>query len=178
MLVLRGFDESYTVFSGARQSPAQAPGSESWLVENISLGGFHAVLDDAPGERVKLGALLCAQPEGGDNWLLGVARRFNRLGGQRASLGVQVLSRNALSIELRPRRSGFSAAIAIPAIWLRDGGDAGVERILLPIGGFNVREAVEFQHQNRLLSLTPVELVETGSDYEIGRFHSQSPLTV
>jgi len=61
---------------------------------------------------------------------------------------------------------------------LRDGGDAGVERILLPIGGFNVREAVEFQHQNRLLSLTPVELVETGSDYEIGRFHSQSPLTV
>ncbi|HRF71485.1 MAG TPA: hypothetical protein PL117_01820 [Accumulibacter sp.] len=175
MLVLRGFDESYTVFAGVHPSAASTPKVESWVVENVSLGGFRAYLDDAPELQVKLGALLCAQPDGSGNWLLGVARRFNRIGGRRASLGVQVLSRQAQSIELRPRRSGFSAAIAIPGIWLRDGGEAGVERILLPLGAFNVRESVEFSHDDRRYSLTPVELEETGADYEIGRFHGQAP---
>lgn len=173
MLVLRGFDESYTVFSGVQPSPTDLPNIENWVVENVSLGGFRAYLDDASAVQAKLGALLCAQPEGGQNWLLGVARRFSRDTARRANLGVQVLARQAQSIELRPRRSGFSAAIAIPGIWLCDGGQAGVERIVLPLGGFNVREAVEFSHDGRLYSLRPVDLEETGSDFEIGRFYVQ-----
>ncbi|MCB1931308.1 MAG: hypothetical protein KDI45_02415 [Candidatus Accumulibacter sp.] len=175
MRVLHGFDHSYSVFSGVLPRLDKDSGLESWVVENVSLGGFRAHVDDSASGRIKLGSLLCVQPEGGDNWLLGVARRFSRRAGGQASLGVQVLSRQAQSIELRPRRSGFSAAVAIPGIWLRDAGESGVLRIVLPPSGFNVREALEFNDQGQGRMLTPVELEEAGSDYEIGRFHPQVP---
>ena len=110
------------------------------------------------------------QPEGGDNWLLGASRRVNRLAGERASLGIQVLSRRARSIDLRPRQSGFSAAVRIPGIWLHDSGEPGVLRIVLLSGGFNVQVPVEFSDDGQRHLLTPLELEESGGDYEIGRF--------
>ena len=173
MAVLPGFDHSYTVFSGAAAS-LQAE-AQSWVVENVSLGGLRTCFDDSSTDRITLGSLLCMQVEGGDNWLLGMARRFNRLAGGRANLGVQLLARQAQSIELRPRRSGFSAAVAIPGIWLHDGEVPGIVRIVLPLGGFSVRETLDFSQDGRLHLLTPMEVESTGSDYEIARYYDQSP---
>lgn len=172
MAVLHGFDASYRVFSGALPRLDAPPQDEIWLVENVSLGGFRACLRHSPGDPLKLGTLLCLQPEGGDNWLLGVVRRFNRLSGERASLGIQLLSRQAQSVDLRPRRSGFAAAIGLPGIWLRDGSGSGLVRLLLPQGGFNLRESLEFTSAGQRHMLAPAELEESGSDYEIGRFHN------
>ena len=172
MAVVHGFDASYRVFSGALPRLDAPPKDEIWLVENVSLGGFRACLRHSPGDPLKLGTLLCLQPEGGDNWLLGVVRRFNRLSGERASLGIQLLSRQAQSVDLRPRRSGFAAAIGLPGIWLRDGSGSGLVRLLLPQGGFNLRESLEFTSAGQRHMLAPAELEESGSDYEIGRFHN------
>jgi hypothetical protein len=143
MAVLPGFDHSYTVFSGA--SAGLQAETQSWIIENVSLGGLRTCFDESATDRIKLGSLLCMQVEGGENWLLGTARRFNRQAGGRANLGVQLLARQAQSIELRPRRSGFSAAVAIPGIWLHDGEVPGIVRIVLPLGSFSVREDPEFQ---------------------------------
>lgn len=174
MLVLFGFDDSYALFSGAAPRQGNEVAMDNWVVENVSLGGFRAHLGDEASERISIGALLCVQPEGGENWMLGVARRFTRRGPDGASLGVQVLSRQARSIELRPRRSGFSAAVAIPGIWLQDAGETGVLRIVLPLAGFNVRETLEFTHQGQRRVLTPMELEEAGAEYEIGCFREQA----
>ena len=174
MTVLHGFEHSHAVFSGSRPPLPVEPDSETWLVENVSLGGFRALVDDSSGQTLKLGELLCMQPEGGDNWLLGASRRFNRLAGERASLGIQVLSRRARSIDLRPRQSGFSAAVRILGIWLHDSGESGVLRIVLLTGGFNVQVPVEFSDDGRRHLLTPLELEESGGDYEIGRFRDQA----
>lgn len=174
MAVMLGFDHSYTVFSGVAAHLDRGAAVQHWVVENVSLGGFRACFEDSGDLRIKLGSLLCMQAEGGDNWLLGTARRFNRLPDGHASLGVQVLSRQAQSVELRPRRSGFSAAIATPGIWLCDGGEPGLVRMVLPPGGFNVRETLDFRQDGRSHVLTAVELEETGVDYEIARFHQQS----
>ncbi len=173
MVVVHGFDHCHAVFAGAAAHLTGEAGVQHWLVENVSLGGFRACLDDSKGERIKLGSLFSVQPEGGENWLLGVARRFNRLAGARAVVGVQVLSRQARSVELHPRRSGFSTAI--PGIYLRDGGEPGLVRIVLPQGGFNVRESLDFNQDGRSCVLIPVELEESGGDYEIARFREQSP---
>lgn len=173
MAAVHGFDHCYAVFAGAAGHLAREAGVQHWLVENVSLGGFRACLDDSKGERIKLGSLFSMQPEGGENWLLGVARRFNRLAGGRAVVGVQVLSRQARSVELHPRRSGFSTAI--PGIYLRDGGEPGLVRIVLPQGGFNVRESLDFNLEGRSCVLIPVELEESGGDYEIARFREQLP---
>jgi hypothetical protein len=174
MLVLYGFDDSYSLFSGAVPRHENEAAMDSWVVENVSLGGFRAQTGDGGGARINIGTLLCVQPEGGENWMLGVARRFTRQGADGGSLGVQVLSRQARSIELRPRRSGFSAAVAIPGIWLQDGGAAGMLRIVLPLAGFNVRETLEFSDQGQRRMLVPMELEESGLEYEIGCFREQA----
>lgn len=174
--VLHGFERSYMVFAGDLNTAQRDVTPESWVVENISLGGFRVSIDDATGDRIRIGAMLCARPEGSENWLLGVVRRFIRASGGGAYLGVQLLSRQAQSIELRPRRSGSSAAIPVPGMWLRDAGEPTIVRVVLPCGGFNVRETLEFSHDQRLETLTPLELEESTGDYEIGRFRGQSAM--
>ena len=90
-----------------------------------------------------------------------------------AGVAIKALSRQAMSIELRPRTSGFSATGAIPGIWLREGNDPGESRVVLPSGSFMVRENLEFEHDGRRYLLTPVELLEAGRTFEIGRYREQ-----
>lgn len=172
MVVLQGFDHSYAVFSGTAAALDAAVTASRWTVENVSLGGFRACFDVGSSEPIKVGALLCMQPEGGDNWLLGTVRRCRHHVG-RAGVGIQVLSRHAQSIELQPRRSGFAAAVCIPGIHFRDRCEPAVVRILLPLGSFNVRETMDCRIDGRVQLLTPVELEDSGVDYEIARFHAQ-----
>lgn len=173
MAVVAGFDQSHEVFSGALGKQRAVAAARSWVVENVSLGGFRVSFDDPAGSGVKLGTLLCMQPEGGENWLLGTARRVSRPSGVQGNLGVQLISKQAQSIELRPRRTGFAAAVALPGIWLRDAGESGTIRVVLPLGSFNVRETLDFSLDGRVHRLTPVESEESGCDYDIARFQDQ-----
>ena len=168
--VLRGFDDCFTVFAGDVARLGKEHTAESWVVENVSLGGFGAGLDDLGGEWPRIGSLLSIQPEGGDNWVLGVVRRYNKDTDAHASVGIKALSRRALSVELRPRMSGFSATGAIPGIWLHEGNTPGDARMVLPNGNFDLRESLELMYDNRRYLLTPVELEEVGSGFEIGRY--------
>lgn len=72
--VLQGFEACLTVFAGDVARLGVERGAESWVVENVSLGGFCAGTEEI-GEWLKIGILLCIQPEGGDNWVLGMVRR-------------------------------------------------------------------------------------------------------
>lgn len=172
MAVLQGFDSSLAVFAGNVARLGVERSAESWVVENVSLGGFCAGANEV-GEWLRIGALLCMQPEGGDNWVLGVVRRCSVGPDSRASVGIQTLSRSAQSVELRPRASGFSAIDAIPGIWLREERTGGEVRLALPRGSFDVRESLEFVVAAQRYVLTPVELEEFGSDFEIGRYREQ-----
>ncbi len=147
--------------------------AESWVVEDVSLGGFGAAIAEI-GDSLKIGALLCLQPEGGDNWVLGIIRRFSKVSEARANVGIQTLSRKAFGIELRPRTSGFSATGAIPGLWLYEKDLPGECRIVMPVTSFDLRENLEFMHNDRRYLLTPVELEESGVDFEIGRYHGQA----
>lgn len=168
--VLQGFDDSFTVFAGDVARLGKEHTAESWVVENVSLGGFGAEVDDLSGDWLKIGTLLSMQPEGGDNWVLGVVRRYNKDSDAHARVGIQALSRQAQSVELRPRTSGFSAVGAIPGIWLREGNAPREARVVLPNASFDLRESVEFSHDGQRYLLTPIELEEVGSHFEIGRY--------
>lgn len=168
--VLNGFDDSFTVFAGDVARLGKERNAESWVVENVSLGGFGAGVADLRGDWLKVGALLSMQPEGGENWVLGAIRRYNKESDSYASVGIQSLSRQAQSVELRPRATGISAISAIPGIWLREGNEPGEARMVLPPASFDLRESLEFRHDGRNYLLTPVELEESGSGYEIARY--------
>lgn len=166
--VLQGFDDSFTVFAGDVARLGKERTAESWVVENVSRGGFGASVDDRGS--LKIGTLLSMQPEGGENWVLGVVRRYNMNSDVQSSVGIQALSRHARSIELRPRTSGFSATGAIPGIWLFEDSKPGEARMVLPLASFDVRENLEFAHEGRHYLMTPIELEESGGDFEIGRY--------
>jgi hypothetical protein len=168
--VLHGFDDSFTVFAGEVARLGKERNAESWVVENVSLGGFGAGVDNLRGDWLKVGALLSLQPDGGENWVLGAVRRYSKGSEAHANVGIQSLSRQAQSVELRPRTSGISAMGAIPGIWMREGNAPGEARLVLPPASFDLRESLEFCHDERNYLLTPVELEESGSDYEIARY--------
>ncbi|MDR0440294.1 MAG: hypothetical protein LBI59_04835 [Candidatus Accumulibacter sp.] len=172
MAVLQGFENSLAVFAGNVARLGVEQSAESWVVENVSLGGFRAGVD-AAGDWLTIGSLLCLQPEGGNNWVLGVVRRRSVNPDSQASIGIQTLSRDAQSIELRPRATGLSAAGAIPGIWLRGNDAAEQIRLVLPPGGFNVRQPLEFVQKDQRHLLTPMELEESGGGFEIGVYREQ-----
>jgi hypothetical protein len=169
LAVLHGFDDSFTVFAGDVARIGKERAAESWVVENVSLGGFGAAIESLRGDWLKVGSLLSMQPEGGENWVLGIVRRYVRDSEAHASVGIQTLARQAVSVQLLPRASTYGAT-DIPGIRLPEDRNAGEIRLVLPVATFDVRESLECQQGERRFLLTPIELVEAGSDFEIARY--------
>jgi hypothetical protein len=139
------------------------------------MGGFGASVVPQRDEWLQIGALLCLQPEGGDNWLLGVVRRYGRESGESlAGVGIQTLARNAVTVTLRPRGSlSYGTDDGITGIVFRDSAEADEVGVVLPVNSFDLRESLDAMIDGQLVLLVPVELVETGPDYEIARYRQR-----
>ena len=176
MSVLNGLVNAFVVFSddfGGR--PAGLP-TEVWVAENVSRGGFGALIGNVPGDWLKVGALVAMQPEGGENWLLGVVRRFHRTSEKDARVGIQALATKAISLELRSRGTSIymAAAGATPALMLLDGNEPNEFRVVLPPATFDPRESMEYVRNGQRFLLTPVSLIEQAADFELVRYRQTS----
>lgn len=138
---------------------------ESWIVENVSAGGFGAVIPQMKGDWLRVGAMLAMQPEGGSNWVLGVVRRVNKIENHQARVGIQTLSKS-------PRVSRFSlGVVAEQGILLKTAEpDRGESSIALRSGVFAPTQNLEADRSGKRHVYMPVGLVERGEDYEIGRY--------
>jgi hypothetical protein len=171
MSVLHGLVNAFVVFSGEFGGRPAGLQMESWVVENVSRGGFGAVLGNVSGEWLRVGALIAMQPEGGDNWLVGVVRRYHRESESDARVGIQVLARQAVSAELRVRTaSSYASAAGVPALILLDGNPADELRVVLPPITFDPRESLEYARDGRRFLLSPVALLDQTADYEVARY--------
>lgn len=171
MSVLSGLVNTFVVFSrefGGRPAGLQI---ESWVVENVSRGGFGAQLSSIPGEWLKVGALLAMQPDGGENWLLGCIRRYHRDGDSEARVGIQTLARDVLAVELHLQAASSYAAVAgTPALLLRDGNAPGEIRVVLPASSFDLRERFDCQVDGCRHQLEALALLEHTADYDLARY--------
>lgn len=140
--------------------------SESWVVENVSAGGFGALVPQLKGDWLRVGALVAVQPEGGKNWVVGAVRRVSKPSGTQARVGIETLSR-------APRVAAFSIAgvDGEPGIVL-SGADASSPeaRLLLRPAVFVPGQNLEAHHENRHYVYMPQGIVERGEDFEIARF--------
>jgi len=169
--VLNGLNNAFIIFSG--DFGAHPPGLpiESWVVENVSRGGFGAVVSDLWPDWLKIGALVCLQPDGGDNWLVGVVRRYYRTSETEAHAGIEALAHAAVAVELkRHGASSYASVTGTPALWLQDGNEPGEARIIMPVASFDIRESLEFTHAGQRHLLTPIALSEHTSDHELARY--------
>lgn len=175
MSVLHGLSNAVSLYSDALGGRPAGLQIESWVVENVSRGGFGAVLASVPEEWLKVGALVAIQPEGGTNWLLGVIRRYHREAQNEARAGIQALATKVIAIELRARKvSSYAAAAGTPALMLLDGNEPDEFRVALPPGTFNPREEMGYLRDGSRFMLTPVALIEKTAEYELVRYRQRA----
>ena len=144
-----------------------ASASESWIVENVSAGGFGAVVPQIKGDWLKVGTLLAMQPEGGTNWLVGIVRRVSKTGNQQARVGIQTLSRTPQACTFGNDAS-FEGEAGILLRPLQS--DAVEVLIALRSGAFVPGLKLELEQGARFHMFLPQALVERGEDYELARF--------
>ncbi len=171
MSVLNGLVNAFVAFSGEFGGRPAGLQMESWVVENVSRGGFGALVPNLAADWLKVGALLALQPEGGENWLLGIIRRYHRTTENEARVGIEALARQVVSVEAHVRSASSYAAVAgIPALLALDPQPSGDTLVVLPPATFDLRENLEFTRDGRRQALAPVALVEQTADYELARY--------
>lgn len=164
--IVHGFDGVVGVLSASgAPSVLEMEPAESWIVENVSAGGFGAVLQQAKGDWLKIGALLGMQPDGGHNWLVGVVRRVSRSSTQEARVGIQTLSR-APELAQFAIHGREETAVLLPQPGL-GGGEAS---IALRAGVFEPGRNLETARNGRTYLYMPQNVAERGEDYEVVRF--------
>lgn len=175
LIVDHGFDACYQRMGGADGGGGEdeldfCSPSDEWKVGDVSLGGFGVNVPGLKKDWLRVGSLLVMRPADGDKWMVGVVRRFQRGADNMSSVGVQTLARQVECLELSvagtPARSGMrERAIMIDPEDAADG-----VRLLLPPATFDLRESYTALLNGRNVLLYPVELQESGTDYQLCRF--------
>ena len=167
--------------SGGVDIPLDAPApteTESWLVENISAGGFGATVPQIKGDWLKIGSLLAVQPDSSVGaWDLAIVRRLARedkgnsqLKNQ-ASVGVQVLARQAITVGFRPQNGAWSTGNAsVEGIYMADASEPGAAILAMPPGLYMPGEQLQALVAGRRHLLFPIGITERGDDYDMIRF--------
>lgn len=139
-------------------------GAEAWIVDDVSQGGLGAQVALGAKDWLRVGALLAMQPEGGSNWLIGIVRRFARLGETSGAVGIETLSK-------APRAAIADCGGLIADIVVLDEPQPGtILRALLPDAAWEAHVPVQFSCDGRILTLRPAGVVERGADYVVGRY--------
>jgi hypothetical protein len=136
--------------------------AESWVVEDISQGGIGAQVSLVGKEWLRVGSLVAMQPEGGSNWLLGVARRFSRETEALGIVGIETLSKNPAAC--------IADSLGLPTpVVLLDPPQAGASiRVAMSVAAWEEQKRLRVDIGSRSWHLTPGTLSETGAGHVIG----------
>lgn len=148
--------------------------AESWIVEDMSEGGYGAVIPSVAGDWVEVGSLIGAEGESFRDWRVGVIRRVTRTEQQQQRVGVELLTQASTLVRLR--RPGAGAAgkagpAPRPAVLLsaRPEGQKTID-IALAKDVFEGTENIEMLLGEETYLLRPQEAIERGPHYEVIRF--------
>jgi len=180
LTVVRGFNELLQSLEPNHEESLDFSGgtpedeSESWVAENVSDGGYGAVVPAVKGDWLKVGALLGVQGESNGHWGVGVIRRISRDGEQNRHVGIQLLARAGIPVKLSPAgtMSSFNATReGDTAVLLSTQPDGNQQvKLLLRVGSFTPHQGLEMRVRGKAYLLMPVRLAEGGEEFDVGRF--------
>ena len=153
---------------------SQDQSAESWIVENVSDGGYGAIIPTLKADWIKVGTLIGVQTEGMSHWGVGMIRRISRDENQQRRVGIQLLSKTAIPIKLA--RSGGTSSFNAgrepgPAILLSTTPDSrGEVGIVMREGIFNGRDSLDMMVREKVYLLMPARMVEGGEDFDWAMF--------
>ena len=132
----------------------------------FSAGGFGASIAQIKGEWLKIGCLTGLQPEGGNNWVIGIIRRLNRDAKQQGSVGIQSLGRTSATVALH---DPSTAGEVHEGILLNPSVDALEAQLLVRPGVYMAGRNLEFEYGGKTVLLMPSGVEEQGDDFELLR---------
>ena len=160
LAVANGIKNLHHVLRGARDEAV----IYRWEMSDASLGGIGATAPTASAEWVRVGSLVGMQPSGGDNWLVGVVRRYMRGRDARGTVGIETLSTTARPLEV------FSEPNSGEAVALDDPITGAVVRLAINGTGYSGDYPLHASINGRHVRLDPVELIERGAYFDLARF--------
>ena len=165
-----GFDGVLSALDPGGEALFDPERIESWIVENVSAGGFGALVPQLRGDWLKVGRLLGLQPEGGSNWIVGVVRRFQRDAMQQGAVGIQTLARAAHPVPVRLVSGQMGASRDTEtAILLGPVDSTGEAQLLLRSEVLLPGQNLQLEQEGRTYLLLPTGAMERGSDYDLVR---------
>lgn len=146
--------------------------AESWIVFNMSEGGYGAIVPQVKGDWLKIGVLLGLRPETAAGCRIGVVRRVTRDKYDQRRVGIQALGTVAVPVMLAPAAGPgvVTPAAGAPAVLLSDKPDKNGEvTVLMRAGGFMHTQNFQMRvHKTYLLA--PAALIEGGEEFDWARF--------
>ena len=167
LTIAHGFAGTLEALGGASHSlDFDQKAAESWVVENVSAGGFGAIVPQAKGDWLRVGTLLAMQPDGGTNWVVGAIRRVSRTSAQEARVGIETLSRAPRVARFRVRGLGEETALLLPSAVL----GSGEVSVALRAGVYPPGQNLEATLDGREHVYMPQGNPERADDYDLVRF--------
>ncbi|MBP9714102.1 MAG: hypothetical protein KBD60_10495 [Sterolibacterium sp.] len=154
---------------------ADSPDEEAWIAEDVSMGGMGAQVPLGVNDWIAIGALIAIQPDGGDNWLVGMIRRFSR-GDGRGSVGIQTIGKTPQAVVADGK--GLHTALVLldlPALPANDQADSFMTEVItvdavLDGSAFEAGVPLDVVLDGRSLRLRPQYIIESGTGFVIARF--------
>lgn len=168
LTVAFGFDGAMDALEPEVSLTFDGSNRESWIVENVSAGGFGALIPQVKGDWLRIGCLVALQPEGGDNWLLGIVRRLSRPTLQQAQVGIQTIARNARPVALRVK-AGDTLSLDVERGMLIDTHAEGELQLVVRNGVHEPGLAFVMEGAPDGAVLLPIAPSERGADFELLR---------
>jgi hypothetical protein len=151
-----------------------ATSEESWIVEDVSDGGYGAVVPAVKSDWIRVGTLVGVQNETSKYWGVGLIRRIVRDEKEQRHVGIQLLTTTAIPVKISLSETlSFTDADREMerAILLSTGPDSRGEMGVVMRGGlFNGRDSLHMTVRDKSFLLMPVSLVERGDDFDWAKF--------
>jgi len=167
LTIAHGFAGALEAVGGAADSlDFNQKAAESWVVENVSAGGFGAIVPQAKTDWLRVGTLLALQPDGGTNWIIGAIRRVSRTSANEARVGIETISRAPRVAKFRVKGLGEETGLLLPSAVLGSGEVSVAMRAGIYPPATNLEATLDGKEHVYLPQGNP----ERAEDYELVRF--------
>jgi hypothetical protein len=173
--VLQAIDPS----AGDELDFSQEQSAESWIVENVSDGGYGTIIPAVKSDWIQVGTLIGMQREHESAWSIGLIRRIARDDRNQRRVGIQTLSKTAIPVRL-VRTGSTQASFNVSrepqaGILLATAPDQNGEiTVIMREGIFSARDGMEMTIGGRSYRLQPARLIEGGEDFDWAAFRIKS----
>ncbi len=146
-----------------------ASSAESWIVVNVSDGGYGAIIPPQKSDWIKVGTLVGVQHEvTNKHWGVGLIRRITRDEHQQRQVGIQLLTKSAIPIKVARSSAGRDQQAAILLSTSPD--KQGQVGVVMREGIYNASDSLDMTVKDKAYLLMPTGMVEDGEDFDWVKF--------